>query len=142
MSEAAEKGKTVKVHYKGSLDDGSVFDSSEGRDPLSFKIGEGQLIPGFEQAVIGMKLGEKKTIKIEAQDAYGDHNKELVKVVERKYMPTHITPEVGQQLQLGQGEEMAIVTIVDVTDEEIKLDANHPLAGKRLNFEIEVVGIS
>ncbi len=142
MKKVAEKGDQVKVHYKGLLDDGNVFDSSEGREPLDIQLGEGKLIPGFEKAVLGMQVGEKKTIKIEAQDAYGDHVAELVKAVERKYLPPQIVPEVGQQLQLGEGEEMAIVTIVSVTDEEIKLDANHPLAGKRLNFTIELVEIA
>lgn len=141
MKEVAGKGDKVKVHYKGSLDDGNIFDSSEGRDPLSFTLGEGKLIPGFEKAVYEMKVGDKKTVVIEAQDAYGDHVAELVKIVERKYMPTHIDPQVGQQLQLGEGEEMAIVTIVEVSDKEIRLDANHPLAGKRLNFEIELMAI-
>ncbi len=141
MKEVAEKGDKVQVHYRGYLDNGSDFDSSRERDPISFILGEGQLIPGFERAVFGMKIGEIKTIRIAPEDAYGDHIPELVKVIDRKYMPAHLIPEVGQQLQLGEGEEMAIVTIVEVTDKEIKLDANHPLSGKSLNFDLELVAI-
>ena len=141
MKEVAEKGDKVQVHYRGYLDNGSDFDSSRERDHISFILGEGQLIPGFERAVFGMKIGEIKTIRIAPEDAYGDHIPELVKVIDRKYMPGHLIPEVGQQLQLGEGEEMAIVTIVEVTDKEIKLDANHPLSGKSLNFDLELVAI-
>jgi len=141
MSRTASKGDKVKVHYIGSLDDGTVFDSSRERDPLQFSLGENQLITGFENAVFGMTIGEEKKVRIPPKEAYGDRINDLVKAVDKKYLPKHIEPEVGMQLQVGENEEMTIVTIAEVNDKSVLLDANHPLAGKMLNFQIELVDI-
>jgi len=139
----AESGNTVKVHYTGKLDDGAVFDSSEGREPLEFSLGKQQVIPGFENAVIGMATGEKKTITIPSDEAYGAHRPDLVVDVQKDQVPPDITPEPGLQLQLRQQDGTAInVTITDVSDATITLDANHPLAGQDLTFEIELVEIA
>lgn len=139
----AKQGDKVKVHYKGTLDDGTIFDSSEGRDPLEFTIGDGNIIPGFEEAVIGMNPGESKSQHIPAEQAYGPKVPELVAEVEREQIPPHINPEVGQQLQIKQDDgQVTIVTITDVNDKTISLDANHPLAGKNLTFEITLVEVA
>jgi peptidylprolyl isomerase len=140
----AKDGDTVKVGYTGRLDDGTVFDSSENRDPLEFTIGDGNLIPGFEQAVRGMSPGESKTVRIPADEAYGPHHKEMTLVVDRGEFPPEMDPQVGEQLQVRQpsGQTM-VVTVSEVSDAKVTLDANHPLAGKDLTFEIqltEVVG--
>lgn len=136
-----EKGDTVKVHYTGKLEDGTVFDTSREREPLEFTLGEGQLIPGFEKAVEGLTEGETTTVKIPTEEAYGEWNDELELEVSRDDLPDHIEPEVGMQLQMQQqqSEQMVPVKITNVTDEAVKLDANHPLAGKTLIFDIEVV---
>jgi peptidylprolyl isomerase len=139
----AETGNTVKVHYTGRLDDDTQFDSSAGRDPLEFTLGTGQVIPGFEEAVTGMDIGDTKTVTIPADQAYGPHQAELVLVVERSQVPTHINPEVGQQLEIHQQDGRAVpVVITEVTDENVSLDANHPLAGKDLIFDLELVEIA
>ena len=136
----AETGDTVKVHYTGTLNNGTVFDTSIGREPLEFTIGQGQLISGFEQAVIGMKVGESKTINIPAAQAYGLHYDDLVLIMERSQLPDNI--EVGQQLQMTQANgSVVVITIVDVSEETATVDANHPLAGQDLIFEIELVEI-
>ena len=131
----AANGNTVKIHYKGTLEDGSVFDTSEGRDPLEFKIGSGQVIVGFEEAVSGMSVGEKKSVTIPVDKAYGPRNEELVIAAPKEHVPADIKPEVGQKLQMGgpNGE---------LTDTHIKLDANPPLAGEDLNFDIELVEVT
>ncbi len=131
----------VKVHYTGKLTDGTIFDSSFEREPLMVEIGAGELIVGFEKALLGMTEGEKKEIHLPPQEAYGEHLKDLVKVVERKYFPKDLVPQEGMQLQLGENEETTIVTLAKVTPEHITLDANHPLAGKTLTFEIQLVEI-
>ncbi len=138
----AQRGDTVQVHYTGKLEDGTVFDTSTNRDPLQFTIGEGQIIPGFEQAVVGMNPGESKTVTIPMEQAYGPHREEMVLEVDRKQFPEHLNPEVGQQLQVRQqnGQTM-IVTVVEVSDTNVTLDANHPLAGEDLTFDIHLVGI-
>lgn len=135
-------GDTVKVHYTGKLtEDGTVFDSSEDREPLEFTLGEGQLIPGFEQAVIGMEVGEDTTVDIASEDAYGERREDLELEVSKSDLPDNIDPQVGMQLQMQQQENgQAIpVQITDVEEEYVQLDANHPLAGKDLTFEIELV---
>lgn len=137
----AQSGDKVKVHYTGTLDDGRAFDSSRGRDPLMVHLGAGELIIGFEKALFGMEVGEVKQVKISPNEAYGDYSLELVKSVDRKFLPPHIHPVKGMQLQLGENEDMTIVTITEVDEQKITLDANHPLAGKPLNFEIELVEI-
>jgi peptidylprolyl isomerase len=141
MSKAKE-GDVVKVHYTGRLDDGSVFDSSEGREPLEFKVGEGQVIDGFDAAVTGMAIGDKKQVRIEATNAYGEHRDELVQQVERSSMPDDLKLEVGIQLQAQQPDgQVMVLSIVELSDTMVTLDANHPLAGKDLTFDISLVEI-
>lgn len=138
----AKAGDTVHVHYKGTLDDGSVFDSSEGKDPISFTLGNGEVIDGFDHAVEGMNIGDKKTERFEPANAYGDHRQELVFTVPKDQMPEGAEIEVGDMLQVGfpDGSSSA-VTVAAVDEDGVKLDANHPLAGKALTFELELVGI-
>jgi peptidylprolyl isomerase len=131
------------VHYTGSLDDGTVFDASANRPPLEFTIGEGQLIAGFEQAVIGMNPGESKKVKIPVKEAYGPHSDEMVLVADRKELPEGLDPEVGQMLQMLEPDGGRIILrVTGVTDTSVTLDANHPLAGCDLNFDIELVEIA
>jgi peptidylprolyl isomerase len=138
----ANHGDTVKVHYTGKLKDGTVFDTSVDHDPLQFTIGEGQIISGFEQAVVGMNPGESKTIKVPTDEAYGPHREEMVLVVDRNQLPVDLIPEVGQQLQSSQPDgQTIVVTVTDVSESSVKLDANHPLAGKDLIFDIQLVEI-
>ncbi|TVR60763.1 MAG: peptidylprolyl isomerase [Gemmatimonadales bacterium] len=141
MSEATQ-GSTVHVHYTGRTEDGTVFDSSADRDPLSFELGSGRVIPGFESAVEGMQIGDEKTVTIPSTDAYGPRRDELIHEVGREQLPPDLSPEVGQHLHLRtpDGQTMQ-VQVVEVGDESIALDANHPLAGKDLTFEIELVGV-
>ena len=139
----AKNGDKVKIHYTGKLQDGTVFDSSEGNDPLEFTIGGGQVIPGFEEAVNDMSKGESKTVTIPVDKAYGHRNEELVMSAPIDQVPPDLNPEVGQQLQLGgPNGELMVVKVVEITDEHIKLDANPPLAGEDLTFEIELVEIN
>jgi peptidylprolyl isomerase len=139
----AKQGDTVKVHYTGKLEDGTVFDSSVNREPLEFSIGTGSLIPGFEKAVIGMAPGESKTERIEAEQAYGQHREDMVLVVDRQQMPEDMQVGVGQQLQIRQQTGQTIPVIVtDVSDAQITLDANHPLAGENLTFDIQLLEIA
>lgn len=141
MSEA-KKGDKVKVHYTGRLNDGSEFDSSKGREPLEFEIGSQQVIPGFENAVVGMKTGDTVTVEIPHNEAYGPVRDEMILKVEKEKLPPDFKPEVGQQYQLPQDNgQNVIVTVTEVTDDTIELDANHPLAGKDLTFDIELVEI-
>ncbi|NIR30918.1 MAG: peptidylprolyl isomerase [Gammaproteobacteria bacterium] len=138
----ANKGKTVKVHYKAKLDDGSVVDSSEGRDPLEVTLGEGKVIKGVEDALFGMEEGESKTASVAADEAYGPHRQEWVVTVERSKLPDDLDPEIGDQLQIKQNDGQAIpVRVTEVSDETVTLDANHPLAGEDLTFELEVVKV-
>ena len=137
----AKDGDTVQVHYTLKLEDGTVFETSIGGDPLQFTIGEGQLIPGFEQAVVGMSPGESKTVEIPADEAY-PYREELVLVVDRDQLPEDLQPEVGQQLQIRQPDGQTIlVKVIDVSESSVTLDANLPLAGKDLTFDIELVEI-
>lgn len=139
----AQKGDNVKVHYTGRLDDGTVFDSSEGRDPLEFTLGSEDVIPGFDAAVTGMEPGQTRTAQIPAKEAYGDYDENLVTVVDRAQFPPEIQPEIGQELQLRTSDgQSVVVTIADLDDEEITLDGNHPLAGEDLTFEIALVEIT
>ena len=137
----ARSGDTVRVHYTGRLEDGSVFDSSQGREPLEFVLGAQQVIPGFEEAVDGLSPGEERSVSIPADRAYGPRREEMVLTVGRDQFPDEIQPEVGQQLQMSQDGQVAIVTIVGVSDAEVTLDANHPLAGKDLVFDVQLVEI-
>lgn len=137
-----EDGNTVKVHYTGTLKDGSVFDSSTEREPLEFKLGEGQLIPGFEKAVIGLEEGDKTKVDIPVEEAYGEAREELVINVPKDQLPDDVEPEIGMQLQVNQPDGQPVpVRIAEISDDELTLDANHPLAGKDLSFEIELVEI-
>jgi peptidylprolyl isomerase len=138
--QAAQAGDTVQVHYKGTLADGSVFDSSEGRDPLQFTLGAGQVIPGFEKAVEGMQVGERKTITIPADEAYGQRSERAMLQVPREQLPAEIEPQVGLQLvmQRADGQQIPVV-VAEVTETHVTIDANHPLAGHDLTFEIELV---
>ena len=139
----AKSGDTVHVHYTGSLSDGTVFDSSRERDPLTFTVGAGQVIPGFNSAVEGMNVGDSSTVTIPAAEAYGEYRDDFVINVKPSDIPEEITPEVGMDLQLHQQDGGAIpVKITAVTEEQITLDANHPLAGMDLTFEIELVELS
>ncbi|NQW28162.1 MAG: peptidylprolyl isomerase [Flammeovirgaceae bacterium] len=133
----------IKVHYTGKLTDGEVFDSSVGREPLQFTVAAGQMIKGFDAAVHGMELNEKKTVIIPAAEAYGEYNDEMVQVVPKEHLPEGLNPEVGLQLSATSDNGHQIpVTIVEVNEADIKIDANHQLAGKDLEFEIEIVEIS
>lgn len=137
-----KKNDTVRVHYTGKLADGQVFDSSEGKEPIEFTLGQGQLIPGFEKGLVDMKVSEKKTINIPKEEAYGEPRPELIQEVPKTQLPPEITPEVGMGLvsRNPEGQEMNLV-ITDVKDDAIVVDANHPLAGKDLTFDLEVVEI-
>ena len=138
----AEIGNDVKVHYTGRLENGTEFDSSRNREPLEFTLGEGQLIPGFEKAVVGMMQGDSKTITIPAEQAYGPYHEEMVLDMPRNQFPDHIKPALGQELQMQQGDHTINVTITEISTESVKLDANHPLAGEDLIFDIELVSIA
>ena len=139
----AKKGDRVKINYTGTLKDGTVFDTSAGREPLNFTIGSGQVIPGFEEAVLGMNQGESKTVTVPVDKAYGPRNEEMVIKAPRAHVPPDIDPQVGQKLQMGgPNGELIVVQVVAVTDEHITLDANPPLAGQDLNFDIELVEIA
>ena len=136
-------GDTVKVHYTGTLEGGEVFDSSVNRDPLQFTLGQGQLIPGFEKAIIGLGVGESTTANIPSAEAYGDKNPEMIVNVEKSQLPEGMEPEVGMQLQLNQPDGQAIpCQVTNVEGEKVTIDANHPLAGQDLTFNIEVVEIA
>ncbi|SIN88532.1 FKBP-type peptidyl-prolyl cis-trans isomerase [Vannielia litorea] len=139
----AKPGDTLHMHYKGTLDDGTVFDSSEGRDPLTFELGAGQIIPGLDAGVTGMAVGEKRSVRVEPAEAYGEHQPDRVQAVERASIPADIPTEPGTQLQVqtAQGQVMP-VTVVEVTEEHVMLDTNHPLAGKALTFDVELVEIA
>lgn len=138
----AKPGDTVKIHYTGKLEDGTVFDTSANREPLEFTLNQGQVIPGFEQAVLGMAPGESKTQKIPMEEAYGPYREEMVIEVSRQQLPADLEPEVGQQLQVQQPNGQAVpVFVTEVTDATVTLDANHPLAGEDLTFDIELVEI-
>ena len=138
----AKSGDTVRVHYTGNLDDGTVFDSSEGRDPLQFTIGGGQIIAGFDRAVVGMSPGESKTERIPVDEAYGPHRPEMLVQVERSMVPEGMELEVGLHLELQSNDGTRVpVRVMDLNDENVTLDGNHPLAGKDLIFEIQLVEI-
>ena len=135
----AKKGDVVHVHYTGTLNDGSTFDSSEGRDALEFTVGSGQVIPGFDNAIEGMGVGEEKTVKIPVDEAYGPRHEEMMLDVERTQLPSDMEPEVGMMLQVTteQG-QVAHMTIAEIGETEIKLDGNHPLAGQDLTFALKL----
>jgi FKBP-type peptidyl-prolyl cis-trans isomerase 2 len=141
MNKVTESSSVV-VNYTGKLTDGSVFDSSllEGREPLNAKLGEGQLIPGFETGLIGMMVGDKKTVEIDPREAYGERNEELILDVVKTNVPENV--EVGMLLQTFGPEGPTLVKVLEIKDESVVIDTNHPLAGEKLIFELEVMGIS
>ena len=142
QARAARQGDTVRVHYKGTLDDGSEFDNSAGREPLEFRLGTGQVIRGFERTVTGMTLGAGRTARLNAGAAYGERRSELVLEVPAARFPEGVTPEVGQQLELqSETGERTPVAVAAVAEGTVTLDANHPLAGEALTFQIELVEI-
>jgi peptidylprolyl isomerase len=137
-----KSGDTVKIQYTGKLDDNSVFDTSVDRDPIQLTIGQGRTIPALEEAIIGMKTGETKTVEISAEQGYGPYQKELVHKVSREVLPADMEPEIGQRLKATSTDGRAFsVTIKDVSENSITMDANHPLAGKDLTFDIELIAI-
>ncbi len=136
----AQDGDTVRIHYTGRLDDGTTFDSSDGREPLEFTIGGGQVIVGFDYGVREMSVGEEKTVRIPAEQAYGERDDERIMQVPRGQLPSEITPEIGMQLQLGlPGGGALPATVVSMDETSITLDANHALAGKALTFDLLLV---
>ncbi|HEX6939068.1 MAG TPA: peptidylprolyl isomerase [Longimicrobiales bacterium] len=142
MGRHAKAGDTVAVHYTGKLEDGTVFDSSRGGDPIEFEIGAGAVIGGFEDAVTGMEVGDEREVRIAPEDAYGARREELKLDVPRDQLPQGIEPEVGQMLaiQVAPGQQ-ALARIASVDEGSVTLDLNHPLAGQTLIFDIELVGI-
>lgn len=138
----AKSGDTVHVHYTGKLDDGTVFDSSEGKDPLSFELGREMVVPGFEKAVSGMEIGEKKTVSFPSDEAYGPRMDQLVFMVPRENLPPGYDPQEGQMLRMEtkDGRQMDVM-VVGADESAVKLDANHPLAGKDLTFDVELVKV-
>ena len=142
MSQATT-GDTVKIHYTGTLDDGTEFDSSAGREPLEFTLGSGQVIPGFDKAVEGMADGDKKSVNIPAEEAYGPRHEEMVIEVPKSALPEDIAPAEGMKLQAqGADGQITNLTVTTVGDKTITVDGNHPLAGEALNFAIELVEIA
>ena len=141
MSQVKENN-TVKVNYTGKLSSGEVFDTSEGKEPIEFTLGEGRLIPGFEKGLLDMKLNEKKTIEIAKADAYGDVNKDLIQEIKKAQLPQDMEPEVGMGLisKTPDGQEINLV-VVEVKEDSVVIDGNHPLAGRDLIFDLEVVEI-
>jgi peptidylprolyl isomerase len=138
----AKQGDTVNVHYTGKLEDGTVFDTSRSRHPLQFTIGKGQVIAGFEQAIIGMNPGESKTMTVSVEQAYGQRRQDMIVTVQRDQLPPDLNPAVGQRLELTQADDQTVlVTVTAMNDTTLTLDANHPLAGKDLAFDIELLKI-
>jgi FKBP-type peptidyl-prolyl cis-trans isomerase 2 len=138
----AKRSDTVKVHYTGRLKDGTVFDTSAERGPYEFTIGESKIVPGFAQAVVGMKPGQSKTVEIPAEKAYGPHRKDMIAKIDRSKLPANVNPEIGQRLRIDQADGQKIpATVIKVSTSTVTLDANHPLAGKDLIFDIELVEI-
>jgi FKBP-type peptidyl-prolyl cis-trans isomerase 2 len=140
---AIEKGDKVKVEYKGTLDDGTVFDNSEKHGPIEFEAGAGRVIKGFDEAVMGMEEGEEKNIQIVPEDAYGNTNPDLVKKIPRNELPQEMDPKPGMVLVLkSQDGNQIPARVTEISDSHLSVDFNHPLAGKTLNFSIKVVGVS
>jgi FKBP-type peptidyl-prolyl cis-trans isomerase 2 len=138
----ANNGDTVKVQYTGKLSDGTVFDTSIDKEPLEFTVGSGMVIPGFDQAVIGMNPGESKTIEIPMTDAYGPYCNELVQEVNRSEIPSEVKLEIGQRLQAQrQDGQIVMLVVTNISDSTVTIDANHPLAGKDLTFNIELIEV-
>ena len=140
----AKEGDTVRVHYEGQLSDGTIFDSSLEREPIEFILGQDTVIPGFEQAVIGMEVGESKDVSIPPEEGFGDYSEDLVVNIEKTILPPDINPELGMQLEVSSEEEeetSRVFTIADIAEDSITLDGNHPLAGAEIAFKIELLEI-
>ena len=138
----AKAGDAVKVHYTGKLEDGTVFDTSEGSEPLAFTIGVGEVIPGFDQAVVGMRVGESREVTIQADDAYGERNEALSQTLDRDRVRLGVEPELGMNIEMHAPDGTVIpLTITEVTEKTVTLDANHPLAGLNLHFALQLVQI-
>ncbi len=138
----AKQGDTVHIHYTGTLEDGTEFDSSRDREPLVFTLGEGQVIAGFDQAVLGMQSGETKRVTIAADEAYGQYEDDLVFEIDRAQLPASFAPVLGEQYQMEQGNgQTMVVTVSEMSNDSVTLDANHPLAGYDLTFDLELVSV-
>jgi len=138
-----KNGNTVKIHFTGKLENGEVFDTSLAREPMEFQVGNGDVMPGLEEGIVGMAVGDTKTIEILPEQGFGDKLEDLVVEVMKGVLPESVTPEVGQQLQVSKAEgEVIVVTIVDMSDDTVTLDANHPLSGHTLFFDVELVEIA
>jgi len=139
----AENGSTVKIHFTGKYEDGTVFDSSRDRDPLEFTVGDGKTIEGLEQSVVGMEAGETKDITLTPDKAFGDRDEDMVRAIERSQIPEEIDLAVGMPLQVQSPEgESYMVMVADLDEETVTLDGNHPLAGQTLSFDIELVEVA
>ncbi len=139
--ERAKAGDAVRVHYAGRLEDGTVFDSSDTHGALRFTVGKGTVIPGFDEAVLGMKPGEAKTVTIPPEKGYGPRNEELLMKIDRKELPPDLDPAVGQRIEFSKGDQRFELTVSEVTEEAVTFDANHPLAGKTLVFDLLLLEI-
>ena len=141
----AKAGDTVRVHYEGQLSDGTIFDSSLEREPIEFILGQDTVIPGFEQAVIGMEVGESKDVSIPPEDGFGEYSEELVVNIEKSMLPPDINPELGMQLEVSSEEEdektPRVFTIAEIAEDSVTLDGNHPLTGEEIAFKIELLEI-
>jgi peptidylprolyl isomerase len=140
----AKEGDKVRVHYEGQLSDGTIFDSSLAREPIEFTLGQDTVIPGFEQAVIGMEVGESKDVSIPPEDGFGEYSEDLVVNIEKSMLPPDINPELGMQLEVSSEEEEEtprVFTIADIAEDSVTLDGNHPLAGEEIAFKIELLEI-
>ncbi|MFQ6069463.1 MAG: peptidylprolyl isomerase [Candidatus Aminicenantales bacterium] len=143
MERIVKSGDSVRIHYTGKFEDGSVFDSSKDGEPLQFEVGTGQIIEGLDKAVIGMHLGEKKSVTVNPEQGFGPYNENLLLEMPREKIPEHISPEIEMKLQLVDEKGNALPVVVkEISDDLIKLDANHPLAGKVLVFDIELLEIT
>jgi len=139
----AKCGDRVIVHYTGKLENGEVFANSKVGEPFEFTIGKGEVIPGFERGVIGMEVGETKTITVPPEEAYGPRREELLVDVRKSALPENITPAIGEQLEIPQQDgNLIMVTIFDMSEDTITLDANHPLAGTTVTFIIQLIGVT
>lgn len=141
MGRQAEEGDTVRVHYTGTLDDGTEFDSSRDGDPIEFVLGEGQVIEGFDEVLLGMSEGESREVELPPGKAYGERSDELVIRVDREELPGDLEPEVGQTLAVETDEGQMAAWVAEVAEDTITVDLNHPLAGRTLTFEVELVGL-
>ncbi|MBB94516.1 MAG: peptidylprolyl isomerase [Rhodobacteraceae bacterium] len=143
MTQAAKAGDTLRIHYTGRLNDGTVFDQSAGREPLGFTLGSGEIIPGLEKGVVGMEVGETREVTIAPEEAYGTRDAGKIQAVPREAIPDHIPTDLGTQLEVTTQDGQTIpVVIAKTTESHVELDANHPLAGETLNFDVTLIEIA